>query len=111
MKPIYPRMLYPAGDVCAEPIIVDDAGQEAAARVEGYRIAHEPVEVAEVEELQPPGDPSEQDAPPPSDPYPGDPLPESAPPLEVVEVAEVAQDCAEQGEAPATSGRGKGKAK
>lgn len=41
MKPIYPRMLFPAGDAALEPCIVADADAEAAARAEGYAIAGE----------------------------------------------------------------------
>lgn len=48
----YPRMLYPAGDVSAELIIVDDAGQEADARAQGYRIAYEEAPKVPDEQLE-----------------------------------------------------------
>jgi hypothetical protein len=42
----YPKMLYLRGEVEAEFVIVQDAGEESAKRAEGYRGAWEPEEKA-----------------------------------------------------------------
>ncbi|SDX52822.1 hypothetical protein [Lysobacter enzymogenes] len=59
MKQSYPRMLYPAGDAAADPVIVNDEAEEAARRKDGYQRLGDQPKAKESKPAAPPTPPAD----------------------------------------------------